>query len=302
MPKVDPKVQAEFEGLERSMRERVSAEHLPTMSDTILFEKPKAYYKQLINQLVMYSETGRAIRGKFGTYRERVREGVRPGSDNRFDTVMKLMEIIRVGWRAGLTTSDIRSELGVDKRKADSKKEQRVSGKDLALEFFDAALIALRSEIASMDAEGEYGKFIARTRHIIENIEKQAMMIQAYWESGAARREKWVASYVEQNGCEPTDIPDFGQMDMHKEHAVLWKMIFDIEKDVIKTGMDMGVLGAKGDDKTIVLQTYELLPEELTKELDPRNAKDRLDEKARQFRVSKEKTQDQLAIEAVIGS
>ena len=139
-----------------------------------------------------------------------------------------LFNLIKTAWASGKTTQHLRRDLGL-KDDANTHLSR----------FFAACIKALKQEVSSLDSDEVYAAFTDRSREIINRLDRQANLIERFW----------------------NDNPDRSHY-LHKEYMVLQKMIFDMEVQVINTGKDMGVIGVKEADRNIFVNfAGNLLPD-----------------------------------------
>ena len=149
----------------------------------------------------------------------------------------KMGYMIKLGWQCGKSSQETMEELGI---KAGSTSQD--------YKAFIAVREALRTQVTEWDTSDIYQKFCERARGIIRNLEYQAQLIEKMWQEEERARQEDETYVMKQP--------------YSREHIVLWDMIFKMEARILEIGVEMNVIGKKGDDKTInFVTTTSLMPE-----------------------------------------
>lgn len=174
-------------------------------------------------------------------FRSALRNGV--FDVNEPEGVMQARYLMKLGWRAGMQTNDL-IEYVTDKLPDDKK---RFASKILK----DARDIVL-TETNMLSASEVFTQYVERVRYLINKWEEQAERIARFWKRGG------------------------DETMLHREYSVIWKLIFDAEKEMLKVGKDLGIFSTKERDEVIHVEFAQtLLPDpELAKAFVPKSMKE----------------------------
>jgi hypothetical protein len=159
------------------------------------------------------------------------------------DAIMQARYLMKMGWRAGMQTNDLIEY--VQEKLPDDKKR-------FVTKVMKEARDMVYIEVSQLNAGEVFSRYVERCRHIISKWEEQASFIARYWKSGGDETQ------------------------LHREYSVIWKLIYDAEKEMLKIGKDLGIFSTKEQDNGISVEfTHSLLPDpEMAKMFIPRSMKE----------------------------
>ena len=137
--------------------------------------------------------------------------------------VIRFSYLLKLGWHAGKSTDEIVEEV-MGKAKTATARE----GKSKTLM---AALSAIRMEVAELDPMHVFAKYEGEKRGLIEHCRIALERIESQWQSAS------------------------GSMPFIAQHGSYIALISRILDDIVKTGLDLGVLTVKEESRKIVFES-----------------------------------------------
>lgn len=163
--------------------------------------------------------------------------------DDEPEAVMQARYLMKLGWRAGMQTNDL-IEYVSDKMPDDKRR--------FLTKVMKEARDLVYTEVSQLNAGEVFSRYVERVRHIVSKWEEQASFIARYWKSGGDETQ------------------------LHREYSVIWKLIYDAEKEMLKIGKDLGIFSTKEQDNGITVEfSQTLLPDpEMAKMFIPKSMKE----------------------------
>lgn len=176
-------------------------------------------------------------------FRSKIRLGEFDKTEDEPEAVMQARYLMKLGWRAGMQTSDL-IEYVQDKLPDDKKR--------FLTKIMRDARDIVYAEVSQLNSGEVFAQYVERCRYIISKWEEQTERIVRYWKRG---------------GDESL---------LHREYSVIWKLIYDAEREMLKVGKEMGIFETKEKDQGIEIQfAHTLLPDpEMAKRFIPRSMKE----------------------------
>lgn len=158
-----------------------------------------------------------------------IAKGTFKDMDKLPEAIMRAKYLYKMAWSAGMTTAEVQDYVsrGLDAYTLGECKQILAEARKL-----------LYAEVSDINPSEVFRAYVERARTIIKRMEDMSDMIRMHWKTYG-----------------------FNPGSFQKEYAVLMKMMFDAEKEILKLGIDLGTIKSKEAADNMVFNVLNLVPD-----------------------------------------